>query len=82
MSKKRLSEIDLTDGMTSYTVHADELAIATLDELGIEASESDYRAALERMEVIFDAKPGTLEGDELEKLALFVEAYEEEHYPI
>ncbi|MGO2418714.1 MAG: hypothetical protein ACTH7F_02985 [Vibrio casei] len=82
MSKKRLSEIDLTDGMTSYTAHSDELAIATLAELGIEASESDYRMALERIKAIFDAKPGTPEGDELEKLASFVEAYEEEHYPI
>ncbi len=38
--------------------------------------------ALKRIEAIFDAKPGTPEGDELEQLASFVEAYEEEHYSI
>lgn len=45
-------------------------------------SESDYRMALKRIETIFNAKPGTPEGDELELLAYFVEAYEKEHYPI
>jgi len=45
-------------------------------------SESDYRMALKRIEALFDAEPGTPEGDELELLAYFVEAYEDEHYPI
>lgn len=38
--------------------------------------------ALKRIEGIFDAKQGTPEGDELEQLDSFVEAYEEEHSPI
>lgn len=82
MRKKHLSEKELVEGMTPYTAHADEIAITTLIELGTEASERDYRVALERVGVIFDAEPGTPEGAELEQLALFVEEYEEKHYPI
>ncbi len=56
------------------------LATARLFELGIDTSESDYRMALERIEAIFDAEPGTPEGNELENLASFVEEYEEKHF--
>jgi HTH-type transcriptional regulator/antitoxin HigA len=42
----------------------------------------DYKLALVRMEEIFDARPGTNEGDELEILAMLVEKYEDEKYPI
>lgn len=45
-------------------------------------SEKEYEHALERLEEIFDAPPGTPEGDESELLALLIEKYEEEHYPI
>lgn len=45
-------------------------------------TEADYRAALERLEEIFDAKLGTLESDELEILGLMVDDYENKHYPI
>jgi len=45
-------------------------------------SESDYRAALKRLEDIFDAKHGTPESDELEILGLIVDDYENKHYPI
>lgn len=38
--------------------------------------------SLERIEAIIDAELGTSEGDELKQLALFVEEYEEKHYPI
>ncbi len=83
MSKKRLSEKELVEGMTAYTAHADELAAAKLDELGLELSESDYKAALKRIEYLFDAaEPNTPEGDELERLAALVEGYEDKHFPI
>lgn len=83
MSKKRLSEKELVEGMTPYTAHVDELASVALDELGLELSESDYNAALKRIESLFDAaEPGTPEGDELERLAALVEEYEEKHFPI
>ncbi|MFS4418860.1 helix-turn-helix domain-containing protein [Maribacter sp. 2307ULW6-5] len=45
-------------------------------------SEKDYRNALERLEVIFDAPIDTKEGDEAEILSLLIENYENEHYPI
>jgi len=45
-------------------------------------TEEDYNAALERLEVIFDAVPGTPESDELEILGILIEQFEKEHYPI
>ncbi len=45
-------------------------------------TETDYREALKRLEIIFDAKPGTPESDELEILGLMVDDYENKHYPI
>ena len=45
-------------------------------------TEKDYQKALKRLEVIFDARPGTKDGDELDILALLIERYEDEHYPI
>ncbi|MFA0415429.1 hypothetical protein AB4520_16810 [Vibrio renipiscarius] len=83
MSKQRLSEKELLKDITSNTVHADELATVSWDKLRLESSESDYDAALKRIESLFDvAEPGTPKGDELEKLVTWVEAYEEEHFPI
>lgn len=83
VSKKRLSEKELVEGKTPHTVHSDELAEVTVDELSLEISESDYKAALKRIELLFDAaEPGTPEGDELERFAALVEEYEEKHLPI
>jgi len=45
-------------------------------------TEKDYQKALKRLEVIFDARPGTEEGDELDILGFLIEKYEEEHYHI
>ena len=45
-------------------------------------TEADYDAALERVEALMDAKPGSPKADELELWALLVEAYEREHHPI
>jgi HTH-type transcriptional regulator / antitoxin HigA len=45
-------------------------------------TEVDYRAALKRLEEIFDAKPGSPESDELEILGLMVDNYENKYYPI
>ena len=44
--------------------------------------EAQYEATLARIETIFDAEPGTAEGDELDLLTLLVEKYEEVAYPI
>jgi HTH-type transcriptional regulator/antitoxin HigA len=45
-------------------------------------TEEDYRQALERLEVIFDASVDSPEGDEAEILSILIEKYEDEHYPI
>lgn len=45
-------------------------------------TEKDYRNALERLDVIFDAPIDTQDGDEAEILSLLIENYENEHYPI
>ena len=45
-------------------------------------TEQDYNQALERLELIFDAKKGTKEGDELEVLGILIEKYEDEYFPI
>lgn len=45
-------------------------------------TETDYNQALERLEIIFDAKNGTPEGDELEVLGILIDQYENEHSPI
>jgi len=45
-------------------------------------TEKDYFQALDRLELIFDAKPGTKEGDELEILGILLEKYEDEHFLI
>lgn len=45
-------------------------------------NEKQYKRYLARIEVIFDAKTGSKEGEELELLLLLVKLYEDEHYPI
>jgi len=45
-------------------------------------TEADYQEALTRLETIFDAKPGSAEGDELEVLGLLIDQYEKEQFPI
>lgn len=45
-------------------------------------TDADHQAALERIEEIFDARPGTYEGDELELLVHLVEEHEDATCPI
>lgn len=45
-------------------------------------TKKDYQQALDRLEVIFDAKKGTTQGDELEILGILIEQFENEHFPI
>lgn len=45
-------------------------------------SNKDYYEAMERLELLFDAKKGSLEGDELEILGILIDQYENEHFPI
>lgn len=45
-------------------------------------TKKDYQGALKRLEAIFDAVPGTPEGDELDILGILIDKYEQEHFPI
>lgn len=51
-------------------------------EIKLIKTEKDYNQALKRLEVVFDAKKGTPEGDELELLSILIEQYENTHFPI
>lgn len=43
-------------------------------------NETDYEAALKRIDELMEAVPNTQEFDELEVLVTLVESYEEKHY--
>lgn len=45
-------------------------------------TEADYKDALKRLELIFDASIGTPESDEADVLGLMIDEYEKKHYPI
>jgi HTH-type transcriptional regulator/antitoxin HigA len=45
-------------------------------------SEGDYMKALKEIDRLFDAIPGTPDGDYLDVLVTLVESYEAKHYPI
>ena len=45
-------------------------------------SEADYTTALQEIERLWDAEPGTPESDTLEILVTLVEVYEKEHYDL
>ena len=45
-------------------------------------SDRELDRALERIDELWGAKPGTPQGDELDVLMLLVEKYEEEHFAI
>jgi HTH-type transcriptional regulator/antitoxin HigA len=45
-------------------------------------TKSDYRVALREVERLWDAEPGTPDGDRVEVLVTLIEAYEAKHHPI
>jgi len=45
-------------------------------------TQEDYNNTLSQIESLMDAKPNTVQMDELEVLTTLVEAYEEQHYKI
>lgn len=51
-------------------------------KISIIKNKKQYRAYLNRMNEIFHAREGTPESEELDLLALVLEKYEDEHYPI
>ena len=51
-------------------------------EIKLIKSEADYRNALKRLEIIFDAPIDSEDGNEAEILSMLIENYENKHYPI
>jgi HTH-type transcriptional regulator/antitoxin HigA len=45
-------------------------------------TEADYEVALAKIDELWEAEPGSSEGDLLDVLATLVEAYEEKHHPV
>lgn len=45
-------------------------------------TESEYATALQRIDLLMDAEPGTPQGDELDVLVTLVESYEKKHQAI
>ena len=45
-------------------------------------TEADYKATLAQLEGLLDAREGTREAARAEVLAVLIEAYETEHYPV
>ena len=45
-------------------------------------SEADYRAALQEIESLMRAEPGTPEGERLDVMVTLVDAYERAHFPM
>jgi HTH-type transcriptional regulator/antitoxin HigA len=45
-------------------------------------TKKDYKAALAKIEELFEAEPNTPDGDLLEVLGTLVEAYEQKHFKI
>jgi len=44
-------------------------------------NDDDLDRAFARIDELWGAEPGSPEGDELEVLAILIEAYEKEHHP-
>ena len=51
-------------------------------KLKVIKTKKEYNEALISLEKVFDAKLGTSKGDDLEILALLIDQYEKEHFPI
>ncbi|MFY7732354.1 MAG: helix-turn-helix domain-containing protein [Bacteroidia bacterium] len=45
-------------------------------------TQQDYEDAMTRLETLFEAKKGTMQGDELEILTILIDKYEQENFPI
>lgn len=45
-------------------------------------TKADYKAALKEVERLWDANPGTADGDRVDVLVTLIEAYEAKHFPV
>ncbi len=51
-------------------------------EIKLIKTKKDYAQALARLELLFDSKKGTKDGDELELLSIIIDDYESKKFPI
>jgi HTH-type transcriptional regulator/antitoxin HigA len=51
-------------------------------DLKVIKTEEEYQNALRELDKIFDAKPGTPDGDRFELLSVLIDLYEQRHFPI
>ena len=51
-------------------------------EIRVIKTEEAYQNALRELDKVFDAKPGTAEGDHFELLSVLIDLYEQQHFPI
>lgn len=71
-----------SSGRTMSTTKSMPKRSISFDRPRLIKSASDYDLALTRIDEIFDSKPGTANGDELELLLHLVERFEEGEWPI
>lgn len=45
-------------------------------------NEQEHAAALDRIELLLEAEPGTPEGNEFDELVQLIKEYEDIHYPM
>ncbi len=53
-----------------------------MNPIALIKTEAQYEAALAEIDRIFNAKPGTEEGDRFELLAVLIELYEQKNHPV
>jgi len=51
-------------------------------DLKVIKTDAEYQNALRELDKIFDAKPGTPEGDRFELLSVLIDLYEQRNFPI
>ncbi|HEY3042072.1 MAG TPA: hypothetical protein VGJ66_25305 [Pyrinomonadaceae bacterium] len=72
----------LAEELTELEMSAVELARQLSMKIRPIKNNRDYREALKEIDRLMDARPNTPEGDRLDVLVTFVEAWEEKHWPI
>jgi HTH-type transcriptional regulator/antitoxin HigA len=65
-----------------FKIKVDHIFKLTKMNIKLIKTKKEYQAAMARLELIFDSKKGSPEGDELEVLGIIIEKYENEHFPI
>ena len=80
---QHVGQLAIQHGLHRQAKARKELAVKTYPmEIKPIRNEQSYRAALQEIESLMNAAPGSPEEDRLDVLATLVKVYEDEHYPI